>query len=165
MYISHQPKLCRSFAILHDEEERCTFELYFNLLFACRGARWPRGRVSDSGAKGQGSIYTSVSRVVSLSKTIYSPKCPGNTQEAVIPSQHDLKIVHWDVMHQRKQPFWRTLYHQTTAPLVVYHPQHHLRHHSLPDLDGPASKTLFSRLSERHTEPTSILKIKCGVHT
>ena len=38
-----------------------------------RGARWLSGRVSDSGARGPGfEIYRG--RVVSLSKTLYSPK-------------------------------------------------------------------------------------------
>ena len=38
-----------------------------------RGARWLSGRVSDSGARGQG-FETYRLRVVSLSKTLYSPK-------------------------------------------------------------------------------------------
>ena len=37
------------------------------------GARWLSGRVSDSGARGQG-FDTYRRRVVSLSKTLYSPK-------------------------------------------------------------------------------------------
>ena len=37
------------------------------------GARWLSGRVSDSGARGPG-FETYLSRVVSLSKTLYSPK-------------------------------------------------------------------------------------------
>ena len=36
-------------------------------------------------------------RIVSLSKAHLVPKSTGNTQEAVAPSQHDLKIVYWDV--------------------------------------------------------------------
>ena len=44
-----------------------------------RGARWLSGRVSDSGARGRG-FQTYLRRVVSLSKTLYSPKvlvnCP-----------------------------------------------------------------------------------------
>ena len=39
----------------------------------CRGARWLSGRVSDSGARGPG-FETYRRRVVSLSKTLYSPK-------------------------------------------------------------------------------------------
>ena len=38
-----------------------------------RGARWLSGRVSDSGARGLG-FETYLRRVVSLSKTLYSPK-------------------------------------------------------------------------------------------
>ena len=38
-----------------------------------RGARWLSGRVSDSGARGRG-FDTYCRRVVSLSKTLYSPK-------------------------------------------------------------------------------------------
>ena len=38
-----------------------------------RGARWLSGRVSDSGARGPG-FETYRCRVVSLSKTLYSPK-------------------------------------------------------------------------------------------
>ena len=40
---------------------------------AQRGARWLSGRVSDSGARGPG-FETYLRRVVSLSKTLYSPK-------------------------------------------------------------------------------------------
>ena len=43
------------------------------------GAWWLSGRASDSGARGLG-LETYLRRVVSLSKTFYSP---GNTQEAV----------------------------------------------------------------------------------
>ena len=38
-----------------------------------RGAQWLSGRVSDSGARGPG-FETYRRRVVSLSKTLYSPK-------------------------------------------------------------------------------------------
>ena len=41
--------------------------------FSSRGARWLSGRVSDSGARGPG-FETYRRRVVSLSKTLYSPK-------------------------------------------------------------------------------------------
>ena len=40
---------------------------------AVRGARWLSGRVSDSGARGPG-FETYLRRVVSLSKTLYTPK-------------------------------------------------------------------------------------------
>ena len=46
-----------------------TLQLAFNE----RGARWLSGRVSDSGARGPG-FETYRRRVVSLSKTLYSPK-------------------------------------------------------------------------------------------
>ena len=46
-----------------------------------RGARWPSGRVSDSGARGRG-FNTYLRRVVSLNKDTY-------TQEAVASSRHD----------------------------------------------------------------------------
>ena len=42
-------------------------------LYFLRGARWLSGRVSDSGARGPG-FETYRRRVVSLSKTLYSPK-------------------------------------------------------------------------------------------
>ena len=51
-------------------------EVYIGLLYAylfLRGARWLSGRVSDSGARGPG-FETYRRRVVSLSKTLYSPK-------------------------------------------------------------------------------------------
>ena len=41
--------------------------------FQVWGARWLSGRVSDSGARGPG-FETYRRRVVSLSKTLYSPK-------------------------------------------------------------------------------------------
>ena len=46
-----------------------------NVLFTMllRGARWLSGRVSDSGARRRG-FETYRRRVVSLSKTLYSPK-------------------------------------------------------------------------------------------
>ena len=40
---------------------------------SARGVRWLNGRVSDSGARGPG-FETYLRRVVSLSKTLYSPK-------------------------------------------------------------------------------------------
>ena len=47
--------------------KKCRFSPLF------RGARWLSGRVSDSGARGRG-FETYRRRVVSLSKTLYSPK-------------------------------------------------------------------------------------------
>ena len=44
-----------------------------SLSFHEGGARWLSGRVSDSGARGPG-FETYRRRVVSLSKTLYSPK-------------------------------------------------------------------------------------------
>ena len=50
---------------------------------------WPRGRASDSGARGRGFHHHSGHRVVSLSKIHLFPKNTGNTQEAVAQSRHD----------------------------------------------------------------------------
>ena len=49
------------------------------------GARWLSGRASYSGARGRG-FETYLGRLVSLSKTLYSQKSTGNTQDAVAPS-------------------------------------------------------------------------------
>ena len=48
-------------------------ERLIEFLTNTRGARWLSGRVSDSGARGPG-FETYRRRVVSLSKTLYSPK-------------------------------------------------------------------------------------------
>ena len=50
-----------------------------------------------------GSILTQVTVLYPLARYIYLPKSTGNTQEAVAPSQHDKKIVDWDVKPQPKQ--------------------------------------------------------------
>ena len=80
-----------------------------------RGARWLSGRVSDSGARGPG-FETYRRRVVSLSKTLYSPKVlinyPGSDgiripkkHRAILdPSRRDWKIVDWDIKPQHNQP-------------------------------------------------------------
>ena len=52
-------------------------------------ARWPSGRASDSGEKGQGFDPHSGRRVVSLSKIHLPPRSTGNTKEAVAASRHD----------------------------------------------------------------------------
>ena len=52
---------------------RYTHIASFVLTCRKRGARWLSGRVSDSGARGPG-FETYRRRVVSLSKTLYSPK-------------------------------------------------------------------------------------------
>ena len=58
---------------------------------------------SDSGSRGRWFEPHSGCRVVSLSKTYLPPKKrPGNTQEAVAPSQHDLNIAFRDVRHMTK---------------------------------------------------------------
>ena len=44
-----------------------------------------------------GSILTQVAMLCPWARYIYLPKSTGNTQEAVAPSQHDGKIVDWDV--------------------------------------------------------------------
>ena len=54
------------------------FSVFVMLMFVLKGlknggARWLSGRVSDSGARGPG-FETYRRRVVSLSKTLYSPK-------------------------------------------------------------------------------------------
>ena len=59
----------------HDFVNTNTILLIFNSVVPpkTRGARWLSGRVSDSGARGRG-FETYRRRVVSLSKTLYSPK-------------------------------------------------------------------------------------------
>ena len=47
--------------------------LWYSDHLTWRGARWLGGRVSDSGARGPG-FDAYLRRVVSLSKTLYSPK-------------------------------------------------------------------------------------------
>ena len=70
-----------------------TIHLCFNYHhFVFRGARWLSGRVSDSGARGPG-FETYRRRVVSLSKTLYSPKVLVN-----YPGSY------WDVKPQHNQP-------------------------------------------------------------
>ena len=73
------------------------------ILTSCtRGAWWLSGSVSDSGARGRG-FETYRRRVVSLSKTLYSPKVLVNYPGSGGPSRHDWKIVDWDVKPQHKQ--------------------------------------------------------------
>ena len=55
--------------------------VYVLLTVWVRGARWLSGRVSDSGARGPG-FETYRRRVVSLSKTLYSPKVLVNYPES-----------------------------------------------------------------------------------
>ena len=60
------------------KEDEKNHDLMAWLVLSCvptskRGARWLSGRVSDSGARGPG-FETYRRRVVSLSKTLYSPK-------------------------------------------------------------------------------------------
>ena len=67
--------------VLYPPHVLCLILLWFCIVHAdlifrihCRwGARWLSGRVSDSGARGPG-FETYRRRVVSLSKTLYSPK-------------------------------------------------------------------------------------------
>ena len=49
------------------------YVVYPSVYCLAGGARWLSGRVSDSGARGPG-FETYLRRVVSLSKTLYSPK-------------------------------------------------------------------------------------------
>ena len=72
-------------------------------LFEAGGARWLSGRVSDSGARGRGSIPTAA--VLCPWARHFTPrKYWLITQEAVAPSPHDWKIVDWDVKPQHNQP-------------------------------------------------------------
>ena len=80
-----------------------SFFLFFFFTFKFfRGAWWLSGRVSDSGARSRG-FETYRHRVVSLSKTLYSPKVlvnyPGS--DGSVPTWW--KIVDWDVKPQHKQ--------------------------------------------------------------
>ena len=52
---------------------RCLLQTFSWVTYWQRGARWLSGRVLDSGARGPG-FETYLRRVVSLSKTLYSPK-------------------------------------------------------------------------------------------
>ena len=69
------------------------------------GAQWLSGRVLDSRPKGQGLEPHRRHCVVSLSKTHLSLLSTGSTQED--PSQHNRKIVDWDVNNQIKQTLAR----------------------------------------------------------
>ena len=92
-----------------------------NIRFASwwRGARWLSGRVSDSGARGPG-FETYRRRVVSLSKTLYSPKVlvnyPGS--DGSVPTW--LKIVDWDVKPQHNQPTKSLLMGPVCSWLPIY---------------------------------------------
>ena len=83
---------------IHQSNER-SFHLY---TIYSRGARWLSGRVSDSGARGRG-FETYRRRVVSLSKTLYSPKVLVNYPGSGGSVPTWLKIVDWDVKAQDKQ--------------------------------------------------------------
>ena len=56
-----------------DRHQTINASNFISVSITCRGARWLSGRVSDSGARGPG-FETYRRRVVSLSKTLYSPK-------------------------------------------------------------------------------------------
>ena len=80
-------------------QEPWPHDLYF-MVHCSGGARWLSGRVSDSGARGPG-FETYRRRVVSLSKTLYSPKVlvnypgwlrPDMTEKSMVESQ-DLLMV------------------------------------------------------------------------
>ena len=66
---------CRSFSPLVHTITITLYMYFIRMVFTFlnRGARWLSGRVSDSGARGRG-FETYRRRVVSLSKTRYSPK-------------------------------------------------------------------------------------------
>ena len=62
------------YSIIYTRECKMTFVHDVRVPFdIMRGARWLSGRVSDSGARGPG-FETYLRHVVSLSKTLYSPK-------------------------------------------------------------------------------------------
>ena len=65
MYMKRQYK----FDIIPNSKSCVIKKVHYSL----GGARWLSGRVSDSGARGPG-FETYRRRVVSLSKTLYSPK-------------------------------------------------------------------------------------------
>ena len=60
------------------------------------GARWLSGRASDSGARGLG-FETYPCNVVSLSKTLYSPKVLVILRKRWLRPYMTEKIVYWDV--------------------------------------------------------------------
>ena len=85
------------------QTEKTLIRLGGLLLFhVIRGARWLSGRVSDSGVRGRG-FETYRRRVVSLSKTLYSPKVLVNYPGSGCSVPTWLKIVDWDVKPQHKQ--------------------------------------------------------------
>ena len=65
------------------------------------GAQWLSGRVLDSRPRGHGFEPHRRHCVVSLSKTHLSLPSTGSTQED--SSQHNWKIVDWDIKNQIKQ--------------------------------------------------------------
>ena len=77
---------------------------FCSLIFAVFEARWPSGRVLDSGARGLGLDPHSGCRVVSLSKIHLPPKSTGNTQEAAVaPLDMAEKMVYLDIMQKRNK--------------------------------------------------------------
>ena len=92
------------------QRHRWSYNFFFSFFFFSSmenwGAWWLSGRVSDPGARGRG-FETYRRHVVSLSKTLYSPKVlvnyPGSGGS--IPTW--LKIVDWDVKPQHKNQ-WKT---------------------------------------------------------
>ena len=67
-----------------------------------RGAWWLSGRASDSGARGQG-FETYLPRVVSLSKTLYSPKGLVITRKRWLRLDMTEKLLTGTVKSQHKQ--------------------------------------------------------------
>ena len=82
------------FASMKKSSLKCTW------LFAAWGEQWFSGRVLDSRLRGCGFRPHWRHSVVSLDKTLYPLLCTGSTQEVL--SQHDWKIVDWDVKSQNK---------------------------------------------------------------
>ena len=71
------------------------------MLTTCTGAQWLTRRVLDWGPTGCEFDPRWCHYVVSLCKTHLSLLSTGSTQED--PSQHNLKIVDWDIKNQIKK--------------------------------------------------------------
>ena len=64
---------------------------------------WFSGRVLDLRSKGCWFETHRKRCIVSFSKTLYPLLSTGSTQKVRKTSQHDWKIVEWDIKHQHKQ--------------------------------------------------------------
>ena len=70
-------------------------ELFYDLLYKIRGARWRSGRVLDLRSKGRGFEIQRRHCVVSLSKTLYPLLNTGMTHDVRKSSRHDRKLLTW----------------------------------------------------------------------